>query len=113
MIATLRTYAAFLLVAAALAAVAAILLPAPAAHAGTGVSATVAILDAAQPTGGDNLTAEQARVALATADQVCEGYTAHVPGKVMARTIADASGLPLPQARVFVKVAHSELCPQA
>jgi hypothetical protein len=47
MIATLRTYAAFLLVAAALAVVAAALLPAPDAHAGTNVSATVAILDAA------------------------------------------------------------------
>lgn len=111
MIATLRTYAAFLLVAAALATLAAVLLPAPAAHAGTDVSATVAILDAAQPTGADNLTPAQARAALTTADQVCEGYAAHVPGKIMARTVAAASGLTLAQARSFVTVAHRELCP--
>lgn len=121
---TARATAALLLIAAAVGAIALLLMPSPAAHAdthprpaeavsrslaatatprGTGVGADLDVLAAAAP--GSELSPAQADEALLAADRVCEGITAGVPEGFMIRTVADESGLPLPQAHLFVEAA--------
>jgi hypothetical protein len=106
---TCRTYAALLLVAAALAAIAAVLMPAPASametHAPTGryTSAACASPDGAQTTDrtfaehvvgcGTELDAATVTHLVLLRDAVCDGLTAHVPAARMVEVLtAELSG---------------------
>jgi putative Ca2+/H+ antiporter (TMEM165/GDT1 family) len=105
---TCRTYAALLLVAAALAAIAAVLMPAPASametHAPTGryTSAACASPDGAQTTDrtfaehvvgcGTELDAVTVAHLAFLRDAVCEGLSAHVPADRMVDRLAGELG---------------------
>lgn len=111
---TLAAFAALLLAGAALAA---LLMPTPPAHADTrppavvnlnaslGSTANVGdpLLTAAAP--GAELSPAQAAEVHATADRICEGLTAGVPVTTMETAVAADTGLPLPQAHAFVAAA--------
>jgi Protein of unknown function (DUF732) len=107
---TARTYAALAAIVAGFATIAALLMPAPAAHAGTGVGTDLAILHAANPA-GETLTPTQVAQVMTTADRICEAYAALVPQATIRATVAASSGLSEKQAQRFITVAHRELCP--
>lgn len=106
---TARTYSALAAVVVAFAALAALLFPGT-ASAGTGVSSTIAIFQAAAPN-GEHLTHAQANAAMQSADRVCEGYKSRVPFSALAHQVQRESGLNWKQSKHFVVVAHRELCP--
>jgi hypothetical protein len=123
---TIRPLAALLVIAAAVAVIAALLIPNPGARAdtpappaqdrtatlsgsaaplrGTGIGPDLAVLSAAAPQ-GEILTPAQTTAALQSADRVCEGLTAEVPEGFMVRAVAEDSGLSLSDAHVFVEAA--------
>lgn len=121
-----RTLAALALILAAFAALAALLMPGPAAHAdphtaaasagtahdsqprGTAVGPDLAVLSAAAPTG--ELTPAQATEALLAADRVCEARTDLVPLPELSAAVAEAGGLTPADAAAFVAAALDR-CP--
>lgn len=123
-----RTHAAFALVVAALAVLAALLMPNPPADAhthpassqavlgqhspivrGTAVGPDLAVLTAAAPA-TETLTPGQADEALLAADRVCDGLTSQVPEGWMIRAVAEEQGMTLTDAHAFVEAAITR-CP--
>lgn len=72
--------------------------------AGTGVSETLALIEAASP-GGDRLTPAQLTEVFLAADRVCEGFAVKVPVVEMEDTLMAQQGLTRPQAQAFMDAA--------